>query len=107
MKISFNSFTIVNDAQTFWTGVQSSVLFISPGVTPQPTEAPTTVPPPLDFNPYEGCGVTKVCFGGPQTGCLPRQDCDLFGAVIYENNLFTFELLSKRKFSYLVRSREF
>lgn len=61
-------------------------------------EPPTIMPPIPDFNSYDGCGVTKVCFGGPLIGCVERQDCDLFGAVIFENDKFTFELLSKRKF---------
>lgn len=45
---------------------------------------------------YSGCGSTKVCFGIPN-GCEDDESCNLFGAVIYENGNFDFELLSMRK----------
>jgi hypothetical protein len=45
---------------------------------------------------YDGCGSSKVCFGIPN-GCVNERSCGLFGAVIYENGNFDFELLSMRK----------
>lgn len=54
-------------------------------------------PPVIDIgNIYDGCAVTKVCFGSPG-GCLSSRDCAIFGAVIYADDIFTFELLSERK----------
>lgn len=46
---------------------------------------------------YEGCGTRKLCFGFPLK-CIKSRDCELFGAVIHdENDKFIFELLSVRK----------
>jgi hypothetical protein len=57
----------------------------------------TTQSPPEDTDfIYEGCNDFKICFGKP-LGCLETRDCDLFGAVTYENNEFEFELLSSGK----------
>lgn len=56
-------------------------------------ETTTSVVPPAIRNPYPGCGTTKVCFGTP-SGCLVTNDCNIFSAVIFEDDKFTFELLS-------------
>lgn len=76
--------------QVFWTGAQSNFVLISPAID-VPT---TTVNPPIDV--YEGCETEKVCFGIP-SGCITSGNCNLFGAVIYENERFFFQLLSARK----------
>ena len=98
----FFSFTVVQTQAIFWTGLQSALFVVVPPATEvPPTESPSTeIPPGLDFDVYEGCEITKVCFGGPAESCLNSRNCDLFGAVTFENGIFTFELLSKRKFCY-------
>lgn len=64
-----------------------------PDQTP-PTPSPTTLPPIIDEEIiHTGCGSDKVCFGYP-IGCLDTKDCLLFGAVIYDEGRFIFELLS-------------
>jgi hypothetical protein len=58
----------------------------------------TTAEPPSDDTDfiYDGCDDFKICFGSP-LGCLESRDCNLFGAVTYDNEEFEFELLSTGK----------
>jgi hypothetical protein len=75
-------------------------VLISPGEIDQPTE-PTEPTEPTrnpEINVYDDCGTRKLCFGFPLT-CIKTRDCELFGAVIHDDDeKFFFELLSVRKF---------
>mgnify|MGYP003536492711 FL=1 len=55
---------------------------------------------------YDGCDDTKVCIGVP-AGCVDSKNCNLFGAVIFENNTFIFELLSMRKIYSIILFMQF
>jgi hypothetical protein len=96
---------VVQSFTTFWTNILSDEITVLENENLETTIAPTTTPePPLDINVYEGCATEKVCFGQP-LGCLKSKSCNLFGAVTYKDDIFTFELLSERKFSFLLISR--
>lgn len=58
----------------------------------EPTGAPTQSPGGL-LSVYDGCDVTKTCFGLPP-GCLNSKSCVSFGAVIVKNSTYTFEMQS-------------
>lgn len=65
-------------------------------------EAPsttTTQVPDLDF--YDGCDVSKTCFGIGPGDCVRNRQCNTIGAVIHDDGKFTFEMLSsgEKKFS--------
>ena len=49
------------------------------------------------YDVYQGCGITKACFGIP-SHCVPNRSCAMLGAVTYDNPDFTFELLSTGTF---------
>lgn len=55
---------------------------------------------------YNGCGTDKTCFGYPR-GCISTENCALFGAVIYENEKFLFEMLSAREYVVVRNSNVF
>lgn len=74
-----------------------SAMWLHPNApdTEPPPDSETELPP-TDDDVYEGCGTTKICIGRPD-GCIVSVDrnCELFGAVIFNENRFYFELLSK------------
>lgn len=81
----------------------SGMVLLSNGVGPHTLPAATSEalwlnPNPPDSSPpfdvYDGCGTIKICYGSP-SGCLQNRNCRLFGAVIFAENRFFFELLSK------------
>lgn len=43
---------------------------------------------------YDGCDVTKNCFGTPD-GCVPKQDCSAVMAVQLEDSNYVFEMQVK------------
>jgi hypothetical protein len=68
------------------------------GETSSTTEAITTTTEhsnEYDFI-FKSCGQIKTCFGFPNL-CFKNGNCDYFGAVTYDQNEFTFELLSMSK----------
>jgi hypothetical protein len=63
--------------------------------TPPTTTPPTTQPPPIEgIDVYEGCGVSKTCFGIGPGDCIQSRRCVTFGAVIYRDEKFIFEIRS-------------
>lgn len=102
------SATVVQQFDTFWMGLISEQVIVNLPTppTPEPTPEPTipTEPPNIDIEGiYADCGDRKVCFGSP-AGCLNTRDCQLFGAVIYDEGKFIFELLSSGLKIYLMIS---
>lgn len=100
------SSTIVQTRVIFWTEVNSNVVIIIPNEnlpeeinTAPPIVQPTT--PPEQISAYDGCETEKVCFGSPG-GCLGSRNCDLFGAVTFDNDKFVFELLSGSEYFFLI-----
>jgi hypothetical protein len=75
----------------------SSILFTEDNpimILPLPQ---TTVKPVEDSNIYDECSKSKSCIGIPN-GCLGRQDCLVFGAVIVKNGVYEFEMVSPSKY---------
>ncbi|XP_070495050.1 putative ferric-chelate reductase 1 homolog [Chironomus tepperi] len=74
--------TIVQSFAVFWVNYQTS----------------STIVPSYDV--YQGCGITKTCFGIPSF-CVPNRNCAMLAAVTYDNPDFTFELLSTANHNYV------
>lgn len=55
---------------------------------------PTNAPEISDFDFYEGCDVTKTCFGVGDDYCVPNRRCSTVGAVIHNEGKFIFEMLA-------------
>lgn len=98
------SVSIVQQYDTFWTGLISEQVIVNQQVPPTPEPTIPNEPPIDDFDEiYADCGERKVCFGSP-AGCVDIRNCELFGAVLYEGGKFIFELLSPGLKIYLVIS---
>jgi hypothetical protein len=100
----------VENLLTFWVNEVSEeveVVFGEPPVTDTPTvttpstTSSTSVLPPIEsIDVYEGCGITKTCFGIGPSECVRNRGCTTIGAVIYRDEKFIFEIRSssmKRK----------
>lgn len=96
-----NSATIVESLLIFWVNEVSDeveVLFVEPPPDTTSSSTSTTVAPPIeDIDIYEGCGVTKTCFGIGLGECVQNQRCNTIGAVIYREEKFIFEMRSSSK----------
>ncbi|XP_044263845.1 putative ferric-chelate reductase 1 homolog [Tribolium madens] len=103
--VIFNS-TFAQNYQTFWVGVESRPLQLSRRFTDDPisnipSRRPSSTPPSFSpeirevetvFDPfYEGCGVTKLCFGAP-ANCLNSKNCKAVVAVTVSGDKFEFEM---------------
>lgn len=93
--------TFVESMIIFWVNEQSEeveVVFAEPpSETTSITVAPTTTssaPPIEGIDVYEGCGVSKTCFGIGPGDCVQNRRCVTFGAVIYRDEKFIFEIRS-------------
>lgn len=110
-EVVFNA-TIAQDYDKFWVGLESTpVKVVESGQNPpsvvgiSTTRKPpttTTVPPYVaptsaatnNNDPiYEGCGVTKGCFGFPE-GCVASQNCRAVVATIVQGERYIFEMKS-------------
>ncbi|CAH0550076.1 unnamed protein product [Brassicogethes aeneus] len=105
--VIFNA-TIAQGYDTFWVGVESPQVEISkrsPDDAPplSSTRRPKTTTPPY-FTPqadkessaefdqfYDGCAVTKLCFGAP-TNCINSKNCKAVVAVTVLGDKYDFEL---------------
>ncbi|CAG9798172.1 unnamed protein product [Chironomus riparius] len=74
--------TIVQTFAVFWVNYQTSSIIVP------------------SYDVYQGCGVTKACFGIPSF-CVPNRSCEMLSAVTYDNPNFTFELLSTANHNYV------
>lgn len=93
--ISISSGAIVENFLVFWVNeISENVeVLLTDGELPSTTS--TTVAPPSDeFDIYEGCGVSKTCFGIGPGDCVQNRACVTFGAVIYRDDKFIFEIRS-------------
>lgn len=91
-----SSATIVESFESFWVNQISGEVQIDPfGETTEKVTIP--LPEIEEINVYEGCDVTKTCFGIP-SGCINSQSCSTIGAVIYADDKFTFEIRSSSNF---------
>lgn len=92
-----NSVTIVETFPIFWVNHHVAAIVVPGDDVPVVTDPPQpTIPPENDDvinRIYEGCDVTKSCFGIPRL-CHLNRNCNMFGAVTYNEYNFTFELLS-------------
>lgn len=99
----FDSATFVESFLVFWVNeVSEDVEIVSaePPITPSTattTTSTTPVPPIEGINVYEGCGVSKTCFGIGPGDCVRNSQCNTFGAVIYRDEKFIFEMRSSSK----------
>lgn len=110
-EVVFNA-TVVQNYSTYWTGViaKTSVSALTgttmdifstsrPLVTPRTstTSAPATSKPVANARAfsslYEGCGVTKACFGSP-SNCESKGNCQYMTTVLERGNKFVFELMT-------------
>lgn len=63
------------------------------------TTSTTTELPEVDgIDVYQGCAVTKTCFGFPD-GCINTRNCVSFGSILFRDERFVYELLSSSKAS--------
>lgn len=104
--VVFNS-TFLQDYATYWIGVESPRITVLKSSAVVDTSAPqmksprTTTPPyyrptPLNIDYgqdsfYDGCGVTKICFGAP-SGCEREGNCKAAVAVVVRGERYFFEM---------------
>ncbi|XP_076268127.1 putative ferric-chelate reductase 1 homolog isoform X1 [Rhynchophorus ferrugineus] len=104
--VIFNS-TIAQTYDTFWVGVTSEPVeitkqgandpYVNLSTPPDEQTPPNFVPfqpkeSSTQFDPfYEGCSVTKLCFGAP-AGCVASQNCKSVVAVTVTGEKYDFEL---------------
>jgi hypothetical protein len=77
--VEFCRASVVQEKSTFWLNL------VSENVQIRLSEPASSV--------YSGCGVTKSCFGLP-IGCLASKNCVSFGALIIQEGIYQFEMLS-------------
>jgi DOMON domain len=76
----------------FWVNqVSGPIEIVNPG------EESTVPPVAPDSSFYEGCDVTKTCFGIGQGNCVQNRRCNTVGAVIFDEGKFYFEMRSSSK----------
>lgn len=100
------SSTFAQNYQTFWVGVESrpiqlSKRFSDDPISNIPSRRPSSTPPNFSpeiretetvFDPfYEGCGVTKLCFGAP-VNCINSKNCKAVVAVTVSGDKYEFEM---------------
>lgn len=105
--VIFNA-TIAQDYSTFWVGEESESLRISKryqdDLPLQGAGSPPKIATPPHYIPeettlavrksdsfYDGCAVTKLCFGTPD-GCVSTQDCAAVVAVTVSGERYEFEM---------------
>ncbi|RZB38617.1 ferric-chelate reductase 1 -like, partial [Asbolus verrucosus] len=104
--VIFNS-TILQNYQTFWVGVESQPVQVGKRSANDPipnvvSTRRSTTPPNFSpeiareaetvFDPfYEGCAVTKLCFGSP-VNCVNSKNCKAVVAVTVSGDRYEFEM---------------
>lgn len=89
--------TFIENILIFWVNEQSEeveVVFAEPPSETTVTPTTSAAPPIEEINVYEGCGVSKTCFGIGPGDCVQSRRCVTFGAVIYRDGRFIFEIRS-------------
>ncbi|KAJ3637706.1 hypothetical protein MTP99_001143 [Tenebrio molitor] len=105
-QVVFNC-TFAQNYQTFWVGVESPPLklgkrFADDPISNVPNRRKSTTPPnfvqesakeaEIVFDPfYEGCAVTKLCFGAP-ANCINSKNCKAAVAVTVSGEKYEFEM---------------
>lgn len=101
-----NSFraTVLETFSVYWTDIFTANVNIVPvnqaPITTTTTTTTTTIPTTTtalpgieDIDVYEGCAVTKTCFGFPD-GCIASRNCVSFGSIAFRQERFIYELQS-------------
>jgi len=85
--------TTVTESATTVVGGETTISGIETSITEGTTIAATTTQAPIigGIDIYEGCDVTKTCFGIGSADCVSQRNCRLVGAVIYDNRDDTFQ----------------
>lgn len=81
---------MVESYQVFWVNQQSPEFEVIHADLPPAEELPED-----DF--YEGCDVSKTCFGIGRANCVANRQCVTVGAVIHDAGKFIFEMRASRK----------
>ena len=84
--------TVIESILVFWVNQHSEEIEVVFAEVP-PTEEPQ--PPSDDF--YDGCDVTKTCFGIGDGDCVANRRCVTIGAVKHDEGKFTFEMRGSSK----------
>lgn len=94
LKVITLSGTIVQSLLIFWVNEISADVEVVFAETETETTTTTLAPPIGEIDVYEGCGVSKTCFGIGPGNCVQNKQCVTFGAVIYRDEKFIFEIRS-------------
>lgn len=92
--------TIVESLPIFWIKVQSTEIEIVSDNDSILTSTSTIQPDINNDILYSGCDNTKTCIGLP-AGCLVTKNCQSFGAIIYRDDEFIFEMQSASHAAYI------
>ena len=103
LSVTYNfSATVLQSFPVYWTNIFTAnvqiVLVnqapITTTSTTTTTTTTTTVLPEIDgIDVYQGCAVTKTCFGFPD-GCTATRNCISFGSITFREERFIYELQS-------------
>lgn len=94
------SATVLQTFPVYWTNLFTANVRIVPAnqapitTTSTSTTSTTTALPEIDtIDVYQGCAITKTCFGFPD-GCIATRNCISFGSITFRDDRFIYELQS-------------